>query len=156
MPYNIRAGQNESFLQVSLFVKTIQPIPMTAIKFCLEWNCVNILVRTCTFCCAILLFQPLSIISDITCCQCFDVSVLAKYGNQFWLKMLNGYTRKQKTSKTDHFDPLRVTYVWLLLSHIHRLLVAYMRLHICGSYFDFTVVTGQLKHGREYMRNDPS
>ena len=65
--------------------------------------------------------------------------------------MSNGYPRKQKTSKTDHFDPLNVAYVWLLLSHIHRLLVAYMRLHICGSYFDFTVVTRQLKHGREYV-----
>ena len=147
MLYHIRASQNESFLQVNLFVKAI---PLTATKFSLESYCVNILLRTCTFCCAILLFQPLSIISDITCSQCFDVPVFAKYGNQFWLKMLNGYTRKQKTSKTDHFDPLNVAYVWLLLSHMQRLLVAYMRLHICGSYFDFAVVTGQLKHGREY------
>ena len=149
MPYRIRAGQNEPFLQGNLFVKAI---PITATKFSLEWHCVNILVRTCTFCCAILLkllFQQLSIISDITCSQCFDAPVLAKYGNQFWLKMLNGYTRKQKTSKTDHFDPLSVAYVWLSLSHIHRLSVAHMRLHICGSYFYLTVVTGQLKHGRE-------
>ena len=78
MPYHIRVCQNMSFLQVNLFVKAI---PITATKFSLEWNCVNILVRTCKFCCAILLFQPLSIMSDITCSQCFDVPVLAKYDN---------------------------------------------------------------------------
>ena len=65
--------------------------------------------------------------------------------------MLNGYTRKRKISKTDHFDPLSVAYVWLLFSNLYHLCVAYVRLHICGSYFDFTVVTGQLKHGREYV-----